>query len=61
MTTERQKVIDALESFASSLSALVEHKQSITLQWDQCGVLWSYLQPAVDMLKEDAKQLNEKP
>lgn len=59
MTTERQKVIEALEPFAERLDRASRGFEVVVLDWQACGVLWSYLKPAVDMLKgstdEDAE------
>lgn len=52
MTTERQKVIAALEPFVARLEKC-RSTEGITLDSIRCGILWSYLKPAVDMLKQE--------
>lgn len=56
MTQERWEIIEALEPFCRRLEAVVEAEQSISLEWCQCAVLWSYLAPAVELLKADNSQ-----
>lgn len=53
MNDERQKCIEALSGFADRLERAVQREGEIQMDWQACGVLWSYLSPALDMLKAD--------
>lgn len=54
MNTERQKVTEALQAFSNRLDKATRSGRPIILDWRACGVLWSYLDPAVEMLKADS-------
>jgi hypothetical protein len=53
MSDERQKCIEVLEGFSNRLKMSIEGQIPFYLDWRQCGVLWSYLSPAVEMLKAE--------
>lgn len=59
--TERQKCIEVLQAFSTRLEGSSKTGRTIQLDWQACGVLWSYLAPAVEMLKADNRQTVSPP